>query len=116
MSARSREFERRLLAETVRRAGVGYGLHCQAYVASVEQRLELGAQRYGDTAYLDRDNLIELLEETPDVAGYSLLELQARGGDGAPPPLFAALRQVLIHGALADHFARVAQRACEGER
>jgi hypothetical protein len=108
MSARSRDFERRLLAETVRRAGVEYGIHCPAYPAAVARRLSLGAERYGDAAFLGRDNLRELREETPDIAGYALLELQARGGEQAPPRLFTALRRVLLHGALCDHHARVA--------
>lgn len=113
MTPRRRELESRLLSETVRQAGIGHAVDCQPYVAAVEQRLELGASRYGDNAFLRRDNLRELLEETPDVAGYALLELQRLGGDEADPSVYDALVATILHGALADHHARRGARARE---
>lgn len=46
------------------------------YSRAVRARLQLGAERYEPGAFRQRDNLVEVLEETPDVAAYVLLELQ----------------------------------------
>ncbi len=110
MSKRDQGLEHLLLAATVRAARRDYSLSCGPYIAAVEERLQLGAERYGDDAYLRRDCLRELLEETPDVAGWALLALQCPV-EAADPTVFEALRQVMLHGALADHHARRALHA-----
>lgn len=109
MSQRDQGLEHLLLEATVRAARGEYGVECGPYVTAVEDRLQLGAVRYGD-AFLDHCNLRELLEETPDVAAYALLELQCPV-EAAAPTVFEALRQVMLHGALADHHARRALHA-----
>ena len=114
MSARSRDFECRLLAETVRRAGVEYGIHCPAYPAAVARRLELGAERYGDAAFLGHgiEHLVdELLEEPADIAGWSLLTLHALGARAADPSIREPLLEAMVHAAAADFYARQARRA-----
>jgi hypothetical protein len=109
VSQRDQGLEHLLLATTVRAVGREYLLNCRPYIAAVEDRLQLGARRYGDDGYLRRDCLRELLEETPDVAGWALLALQCPV-EAADPTVFEALRQVMLHGALADHHARRALR------
>ncbi len=113
--SRDPQLERLLLSATARMAETRYGVDCRPYIGAVEKRLALGAERYGDDAFLHTDTLGELLEETPDLSGWALLALQCPV-EQADPTVFAALRQVMLHGALADHYARAAQRAREGGR
>jgi hypothetical protein len=108
--SRDRELEHLLLEATVRRAGMRYEVDCRSYITAVEERLQLGARRYGDDGYLRRDCLRELLEETPDLAGWALLALQCPV-EAADPTVFEALREVMLAGALADHHARRALHA-----
>lgn len=106
--SRDRELEHLLLEATVRRAGMRYEVDCRSYTAAVEKRLELGAERYGDS-FLGTDTLRELREEAHDLSGWSLLALQSP--EASDPTVFEALRQVMLHGALADHHARRALHA-----
>lgn len=112
--SRDPELERRLLEAIVARARLRFGVRCGPYTAAVQRRLELGAERYGDDAFLTRDNLAELLEETPDVAGYALLELQRLAGRAHPGVRDDLLRAALC-GAVADHYARRARRRLRGK-
>ncbi len=57
----------------VREASARLGVDAGAYPGAVRRRLALGARRYGEGAFLERDNTRELLEETPDGAAYCLL-------------------------------------------
>ena len=111
--SRNPELERRLLDGLVRSARRRFGVDCRAYPAAVEHRLAIGADRYGDDAFLRRDNLAELLEETPDVAGYALLELQRLAG--APVEVRDDLLRAALLGAVADHYARRARRRLREE-
>lgn len=111
-SSRDERFERRALAAGVLAAHREFAIDAADYIAAVTRRLELGAERYGPAGFLrpDRDNLRELLEETPDVAGYALLELQrlhATGHDDST--LVADLERVITLGAAADFYARRAR-------
>ncbi len=45
----------------------------------VFQRLQKGAQRYGEMDYLSKDNIDEAILEPPDAAAYAILELQRVG-------------------------------------
>lgn len=106
--SRDPALERRLLEQVVRAARLHFGVNCLPYVGAVERRLVLGAERYGDDLHDGRDLMGELLEETPDVAGYALLELQRLGGEDRH--IRGDLLQVAMLGAVADHFARRARR------
>lgn len=107
-AARQPDRERQVLAALVRRAGAVFGVDCGAYVDAVEHRLEIGAERFGDDAFLDRDNMAELLEKTPGVAGYALLELQRLDGRMSVEARDDLLRVVLL-AAVADFYARRAR-------
>lgn len=72
-NGRDTRLEHALLQALAGRASAVFGVDCSAYVRRVEIRLRLGARRYGDDIHDGRDLLAELLEETPDVAGYALL-------------------------------------------
>ncbi len=92
--------------------GLSYQPEDKAYARKVVARLNLGAQRYGDLAYLTRDNLAEVEEETPDVAAYAVLELQRlRVSD---PSVVDEVRADLVtaaaYAAIADGFVRRARR------
>ncbi len=110
--SRDRALERHLLERLVRVAKQRFDVDCGAYVGAVEERLAIGADRYGDDLHDGRDLMGELLEETPDVAGYALLELQRLG------PVDDDVRDDLLHvallGAVADHYARRARRRLVG--
>ena len=112
--ARNRALERRLLEATAAHAERWFGIGCGSYQGAVLRRLELGARRYGDDFFLDpdRDNHRELLEETPDVAGYALLVLQrlAKEPGGVPERVRDDLLTVMVLAAAADAFARRAGR------
>ena len=104
--SRDREVERRVLDALVRDAKRWYGVDCGPYVGAVLARLELGATRYGDDAFLERDNVRELLEETADLAGYALLETERLRAAGTIDMDVLDLMNVALLGAVADHHAR----------
>lgn len=114
-TGRDPALERELLNAVTRRARRFFGVDCTVYVRRVERRLRLGAQRYGDDLHDGRDLLGELLEETPDVAGYALLELQ-RGGADLPAAVRDDLLRVAMLGAAADYYARRAARLMRERR
>ena len=109
MTGRNLDLERDLLDAIAHRARRHFGVNCHAYVRRVQLRLRVGAQRYGDNLHDGRDLIGELLEETPDVAGYALLELQ-RLGDQAPAGVRDDLLRAAMCGAVADYYARRAAR------
>ncbi len=109
--------ERRLLEAIVREARWLHRLDATAYPAAVGVRLELGAQRFGDDAFLESDNLAELLEETPDVAAHALLELQRlRAAAELDAATTEHLLRAAVHGAAADHHARRSVEALGGSQ
>lgn len=107
--SRDPALERRLLDRLVALAGRRFAVDCHPYVEAVERRLALGAERYGDDLNDGRDLMAELLEETPDVAGYALLEVQRLAGT-APREARDDLMRAALLGAVADHYARRARR------
>ncbi len=114
MSERDPQFEEVYLEQVVEEAQRRAGVDVSAYVQRVRDRLELGAERYQDDGFLnpDRDNLAEVCDETPDVAGYSLLELQALNRGPSPPDgVHHHLFEASVHAAIADWHARQARRA-----
>lgn len=114
--SRVRALERTFLANAITEAA-RLGVDAVGYDDAVLERLELGALRYGGDAFLERDNLVELLEETPDVAGYALLELQRLGArERLDGDVAQALLKAAVHGAIADHYARQARRLRDGGR
>ena len=112
--SRDRDFEWRILASTVRAAASRFGVDCTPYAEAVMQRLRLGAERFGDGAFRERDPqelITELCEEPPDVGGWGLLALQTLGETAARE----ALLEAMLHGALADHYAREVARLVKAE-
>ena len=87
------------------------------YLRRVRQRWVMGDEEYG-TAFLDRDCLPDLLEETPDLASWAALELQ-RLRDSDAPTLEddrMDLMAVAMHGAIADaHALNILRRRQGGE-
>lgn len=115
--SRDRDFEWRILASTVRAAASRFGVDCTPYAEAVMRRLRLGAERYGDSAFLGHgiERLVdELLEEPADIAGWSLLTLHALGARAADPSIREPLLEAMVHGAAADFYARQARRALAG--
>lgn len=115
MSDRDPDFERALLRVIVTRAERYFGVDCRPYIRRVQLRLRIGAQRYGDNLHDGRDLIGELLEETPDVAGYALLELQRLDGR-APEGVRDDLLRAAMLGAVADYYARRAARGLRHQR
>lgn len=116
---RDHEFERafaadvEFLARNIERLGF-YEPEFDSYVRAVRDRMQVGAERYGDNDFLTKDNLKEALEETPDVMGYALLECQRLRALGFDWQLTNEIRIDLIsasvHSAIADRHLRNALR------
>src|SRR5450755_1283042 len=53
-----------------------FGVDARPYIRVVQARLAIGAERYGDEDFMSKDVVEQLLEETPDVTAYCLLETQ----------------------------------------
>ena|ERR1035437_8048805 len=83
------------------------GADIEPFVLTVKERLENGREKYGDR--VGRDLFAELLEETPDIVGYTLLELQNVGEP--PDDVHRFLFEACIHAAIADDFVRAARTA-----
>jgi hypothetical protein len=103
--ARDPAFEaiwRRQLARRVQR---DYGLSTVLFDGTVVDRLAFGEEQFGDQ-FMRRDNAAEGIEEAADIGVYAILETQRRMaiGMGGQEELMAAA----VHGALADHFFRLA--------
>jgi len=114
-TTRDPALERELLRSITARAARYFRVDCAPYVRRVELRLRLGAQRYGDNLHDGRDLIGELLEETPDLAGYALLILQAANGTLARDVRDDLLRVTML-GAVADFYARRVARRLRAER
>lgn len=111
-NGRSPQLERRLLLSIAQLARRRFRVDCTPYIAAVQGRLALGRERYGDDAFLSRDNIAELLEESPDLGGYALLELQRPSND-VPKRVRDDLLRVVLLAAVADFYGR---RAAEQMR
>lgn len=111
-------FEAKFLADVVEAAGRLGGITNNSYPPSVERRLAVGRERYGDGNFLDKDNLQEVLEETPDIASYSMLELERLLRLGIDDEIFDEMYLDLVaagaYAALSDHYARRAMRTRQG--
>jgi hypothetical protein len=109
---RDHVFEDEFLANVVEEVARRTGIDVTLYPGAVRGRLEEGAHRYTDHGYLDpqRHNLKEVLEETPDIAVYAMLEIQRLSHDGidAPAELSHHLFEASIFAAIADWHARQA--------
>jgi hypothetical protein len=112
MEARDRDYEEAFLENVCREASRRFGMDCAGYKLAVKRRLELGAERYGDMDFMTKDNMRELLEETPDLAGYALLEAQKTLRLNLDDDEQRAwhLFEASVYGAAADHHARLALR------
>lgn len=111
-TGRNREYERTFLENVEREAQRRFGVNVVGYRLSVERRLELGAERYGDLDFLSKDMIRELLDETPDLASHAVLEIQKRLANGLEDDeRFHHLFEASVHGALADWHARQARES-----
>lgn len=114
--SRDEEFETWFLGEALSWAQRLTGIMNMAYPIRVNRRLDIGRERYGDGDFLTKDNLQEVLEETPDLAGYAMLELQRLRRDSeVERTVYEDVKQDLVavaaYGAIADYYAqRAAQR------
>lgn len=86
-----------------------------AYTRKVSERLAIGEERYGGTEFLSRDNLVEVADETPDVAAYGLLEVERLQREGLDEQAVSEVRSALVtaaaYTAIADEYVRVAKAA-----
>lgn len=86
-----------------------------AYTRKVHERLAIGEERYGGTEFLNRDNLVEVADETPDVAAYGLLEVERLQREGLDEQAVGEVRSALVtaaaYTAIADEYVRVAKAA-----
>jgi len=120
--SRDEAFERAFLADmrqlvTHLRGAAGTPGETEAFVRRIRERLAIGAERYGEHQFLQRDNLSEVEEETPDVAAYAMLELE-RLQELLPPAELADVRIDLVtaaaYAAIADVYVRAARRKLGG--
>lgn len=108
---RDARYERQYLDEVEREAARRHGVNATGIGERVLGRLTLGAARYGDADYEGKDMVAELLEETPDVIAYCLLESEKRLASRVEPDdaglhhLFCAA----VLAAAADWHARAAR-------
>lgn len=116
--ARDLQFESRFLQDSLELALRLTGVSNELYPRRVNQRLALGRERYGEGTFLRRDNLVEVLEETPDLAAYAMLELQRQRVLGLGNAAFEELRLDLVavaaYGAVADYYAQRASLRARG--
>lgn len=115
--ARDLSYEDDFLTDALRLAERLHGITNHAYPGRVSQRLDIGRARYGDGDFLTKDNITEVLEETPDLAAYAMLELQ-RLRRSATPEHHELVRMDLVavaaYGSIADWFAQRAARRLKG--
>ena len=111
-------FESRFLADAHELAGRLTGISNFAYPLRVNHRLDIGRERYGDGDFLGKDCIQEVLEETPDLAAYAMLELQRLGRLDSPPVPLSEIRLDLVavaaYGSIADYYAQRAGRRIAG--
>lgn len=108
---RNEAYEKEALSQLSRICEKG-GLNGETYVNAVRQRLEIGRARYGDDNFrrIGIDAMFkELLEETPDIAGYGLLLAQLLLDDEDDTEAIFHLWEAIKCAAAADHHARLAR-------
>lgn len=103
-------YEHIFLEEVERVAERRFGVPARGYRLRVLHRLKIGAQRYGDRDFDNKDVIGELLEETPDVAAYCVLEAQKQMRGSVDDASAWHLFEAAVHGAAADYHARMARR------
>jgi hypothetical protein len=120
VAGRDPQVERQFMADVAELVGQMRGMSfnpaaLDAYVRQVSLRLEVGQERYGDTEFLRRDNLVEVAEETPDIAAYGLLEVERLERDGVEDEVLQEVRSALVtaaaYAAIADEYVRQARYA-----
>lgn len=117
---RDLDAEQEFFAEAVNVAQRVAGVYNPGYITRVMERLAIGAERYGDNAFMETDVLQEVLDETPDIAGYGVLELHKQRALGLDQNKYAELYQDLLAAAsyavVADWYANRAKRRLHEER
>jgi hypothetical protein len=118
--ARDRAFEDQFFADVVLTAHRLTGITNDSYPGRVQHRMRVGREVYGDDAFMAKDNIAEVMEETPDIAGYAVLELQKQKNLGQiAPDVFEDVRLDLVaasaYGAVADWYAQRAGRRLKGD-
>lgn len=85
------------------------------YRRKVTARLAIGDERYGPTEFLNRDCLVEVEEETPDIAAYALLEIERLEREGLDDEAFHEVRSALVtaaaYAAASDEWVHIARLA-----
>lgn len=86
-----------------------------AYRRKVTARLAVGDERYGPVEFLNRDCLVEVEEETPDVSSYGLLEVERLQREGLDEDALIEVRSALVtaaaYAAIADEWVHIARLA-----
>lgn len=86
-----------------------------AYRRKVTARLAIGDERYGPVEFLNRDCLVEVEEETPDVSSYGLLEVERLQREGLGEDALIEVRSALVtaaaYAAIADEWVHIARSA-----
>ena len=103
-------YEHLFLQEVEKIAERRFGIPAVGYRQRVLARLRLGAERYGDRDFDNKDVIAELLEETPDVAAYCVLEAQKQMRGAVNDATAWHLFEAAVHGAAADYHARMARQ------
>lgn len=114
---RDHGFEVAFLNQVVEMATRLTGNASLAYPHRVLSRLKAGEKTYG-SKWATIPNVDEILEETPDVTGYSMLEIQRLALEGYDPEVIAEVQQDLLaasaYSCVADFYALRAKRVLAG--
>jgi hypothetical protein len=109
LTRRDRQYEDAFLQAAADMAATQFGTQTQEFVASVQRRLEVGQERYGDRslkrplAELRR----ELLEECWDIGAWGALAAQRQPlGEFEDDDAAWHLHQAVVHAAAADWHLR----------
>lgn len=105
-AARDHRFEAAWF-EHLSKQAADMGVAADPVIRSTVERLTMGADRYGDEAFLTADVLQEAHEEAADLIAYSLLETHRRNLDGREG--HHRLQRAALYAVPADHELRMSR-------